>query len=338
LLDLFSYIDEPIGDASIIPTYLLSAMTRKSVTVALAGEGGDELFGGYPTYVAHQLASCYLKLPSFLRRGLIEPAIDRLPVSHDNLSFDYKLKRFTKSSGFNPVSRQLRWMGSLPVETHASLLKSDYLASKALIRDNDDLVRHVDAQELGPAPDSVNTIMRLDMLTYLADDLLVKSDRASMATSLEVRLPFLAYPLVEFAVNLPDSLKVRGFTTKYLLRELARDYLPDDIIARPKKGFGIPVAKWLRKDLKPLSDELLSKDLIERQGIFQYPEIERLKKEHEQGAVDRRKELWTLLMLQMWWAKFFGPFNCPGDNSFCQSEKVALHSRTAVGANRGAGR
>jgi asparagine synthase (glutamine-hydrolysing) len=147
--------------------------------------------------------------------------------------------------------------------------------------------------------------MRLDMATYLPDDLLVKSDRASMAASLEVRLPFLAYPLVEFAVSLPSSLKLRGMTTKYLLKKAMEPYLPDRTLHRPKKGFGIPVAKWIRNEFKPVVDELLSERFIKNQGIFLWPYVKQLLEQHNRGNKDRRKELWTLLMFQWWWRKFF---------------------------------
>jgi len=155
--------------------------------------------------------------------------------------------------------------------------------------------------------DVVSEIMRLDLNTYLPDDLLVKSDRASMAASLEVRLPFLAYPLVEFALSLPPSLKLHGMnlTTKYLLKKAIAPYLPESIIKRPKKGFGIPVAKWLRSDFKPLLDELLSDSYIEKQGLFDYAYVSEIKRQHESGQADRRKELWTLFMFQWWWRKFF---------------------------------
>jgi len=305
--ELWKFLDEPLADASIIPTYFLSKMTRRKVTVALAGEGGDELFGGYPTYQAHQYAGIWRALPKALRNGLLEPALRKLPVSLNNLSFDYKVKRFIASVDEPPITRHLRWMGSIPLLEQRKLLLDEgatrmteemlfegHDRNRALMPDNMDF------------KDIVDTISRLDLGTYLPDNLLVKSDRASMAASLEVRLPFLAHPLVEFALNLPSELKVKGLTSKYLLRQVASDYLPQRIVGRPKKGFGIPVGKWLQNEFKPVVDELLSESFVRQQGIFKSSYVKQLLNEHQESRVDRRKELWTLLMFQWWWRKFFG--------------------------------
>ncbi|HEY9715336.1 MAG TPA: asparagine synthase C-terminal domain-containing protein, partial [Chroococcales cyanobacterium] len=309
--ELWQTLDEPMADASILPTFFLSKMTRKSVTVALAGEGGDELFGGYPTYQAHRMAAVWNMVPQAVRENVIKPGINSLPVSHNNLTFDYKLKRFIAGLDSSPsaVARHLRWMGSIPHEEHRSLLRPELYSAdaadsqscieKALGASNFTSARGIATRDL------VDTVMQLDMHMYLPDDLLVKSDRASMAASLEVRLPFLAFPLVEFALSLPSDYKVRGLTTKYLLKKAIAPYLPKRTINRPKKGFGIPVAKWLNNDFRSLVDEFLSKRFIERQGIFQWQYISTLVDEHTAGRVDRRKELWTILMFQRWWSKFF---------------------------------
>ncbi len=301
--ELWQVLDEPLADASIIPTYFLSKMARQEVTVALSGEGGDELFGGYPTYQAHRLAALWKLIPYPLRHSVLEPVLKNLPVSHNNLSFDYKVKRFIASVDEPPFRRHLRWMGSIPVPEHTKLISPDVIAFAG----EDEL--YPDLPLSSPiSKESRNVIakiMQLDLVTYLADDLLVKSDRASMAASLEVRLPFLAYPLVEFAATLPSSFKVKQFTTKYLLKKAMAPYLPSQTINRPKKGFGIPVAKWLGCEFAPIVAELLSEAFVKRQQIFVWPYIEGLLREHREGRVDRRKELWTLLMFQWWWRKFF---------------------------------
>ncbi|HEY9788564.1 MAG TPA: asparagine synthase (glutamine-hydrolyzing) [Candidatus Obscuribacterales bacterium] len=324
MCELWQFLDEPIADASIVPTFFLSKMTKQDVTVALAGEGGDELFGGYPTYQAHRIAKLWRSLPSPLRHKLIEPCIRKLPVSLNNLSFDYKIKRFISAVEEPLIRRHLRWMGSFPISEHKNLLNPEFAATLPRSNGNSTEVE----EDLFAAPglervimpsstfqgDAIDTAMRLDLSTYLPDDLLVKSDRASMAASLEVRLPFLAYPLVEFALSLPSSMKVSGFTTKYLLRKAVAPYLPPDILKRPKKGFGIPVGKWIRSEFRPLVNELLSDDFLKNQGIFNSGYIGNLLRQHDEGMADRRKELWTLLMFQWWWRKFF------------------LSSREAVGA------
>lgn len=300
LEELWRFLDEPIADASIVPTFFLSRMTREFVKVALAGEGGDELFGGYPTYQAHKLVNLWSRIPAALRTGVLEPAIKQLPVSHNNLSLDYKAKRFIAAANQPPVARHLQWMGSLPISEQVRLVKPELLELK---QEEETFPENL-GYEAGDG-DLVSRIMKLDMTTYLPDDLLVKSDRSSMAASLEVRLPFLAYPLVEFALSLPASYKVKGLKTKYLLKKAVAAHLPESILKRPKKGFGIPVAKWLRQEFKPVVDELLGESFVHRQAIFEWAYIKQLRQEHESGRLDRRKELWTLLMFQWWWRKFF---------------------------------
>lgn len=295
--DLWQVLDEPMADASIVPTYFLSKMTKEHVTVALSGEGGDELFGGYPTYQAHRLANLWQMIPKPLRLAVLEPVITNLPVSFNNLSVDYKAKRFISAVDRDPVLRHFRWMGSIPPEKQQSLISPQLCT---LVRDSE-----IYPQVRTNGKDVIDQIMHTDMTTYLPEDLLVKSDRASMAASLEVRLPFLAYPLVEFAVSLPSSLKVRGLKTKYLLKKAMAPYLPDRILNRPKKGFGIPVARWLRQEFRPQVNELMSESFLKKQGIFQPAQVRQLLAEHDNEHYDRRKELWTLLMFQMWWRKFF---------------------------------
>lgn len=305
LEELFEVLDEPIGDASIIPTFLLSTVTKRSVTVALSGEGGDELLGGYPTYTAHSLSENWNLIPAGLRQGIIEPLLNKLPVSMNNLSFDYKVKRFIAGAALQPVRRQLRWMGSLPLQEQELLLRDEILDA-ARYESEEQLISHIDIDTLArSSSDVIDGIMRLDVATYLADDLLFKSDRSTMAASLEGRLPFLAYPVVEFAFSLPTSYKIRGFETKRILRKLAAEYLPPHIVKRPKKGFGIPVARWLNNDFRSMVDELMNESFIQRQGIFQWNTLRAMLDEHRSGRVDRRKELWTLLMFQRWWSKYF---------------------------------
>jgi len=311
MTQLWDVLDEPIADASIIPTYFLSKMTKEKVTVALAGEGGDELFGGYPTYLAHKYVHLWQNLPRPLKQNVLEPIINSLPVSLNNISFDYKIKRFIAAADEPPISRHLKWMGGLPIGTHHELLTSDLMSRQTSpLTCEEELFgsngyKRALMPEFTAGQDILETIMRLDLSTYLADDLLVKSDRASMAASLEVRLPFLAFPLVEFALSLPSSLKIKALTTKHLLRKLASKHLPENIIKRPKKGFGIPVSKWLQSEFKPVVDELLNETFISRQEIFNWSYVQTLLVEHNTGIADRRKELWNLLMFQRWWQKYF---------------------------------
>lgn len=317
--ELWKYIDEPLADASILPTFFLSKMTKRSVTVALSGDGGDELFGGYPTYQAHQLAAIWNMVPSAIRHGIVNPIVKKLPVNLNNLSFDYKAKRFISSAEEPPFVRHLRWMGSIPVSEHRKLLVPELMQVTSqtdsmfttFSADEISMFGGMNQFELPNNPDVADAMMRLDLSSYLPEDLLVKSDRAAMAASLEVRIPFLAYPMVEFALSMPSSLKVRGRTTKYLPKKVFSPMLPEAILKRPKKGFGIPVAKWLNADFRPLVDELLSDEYLLKQGIFNRHYVQQLVLEHSHSVADRRKELWTLLMFQRWWQKFLSPSHEP---------------------------
>ncbi len=315
--ELWNYIDEPLADASILPTFFLSKMTKRSVTVALSGDGGDELFGGYPTYQAHQYAQIWQKIPAFVRRKLINPLIHGLPVSLNNLSLDFKAKRFISAADAEPLTRHLRWMGAIPLSEHHKLLRPEIM--DATICDGatpgsvysageDELFSDLNYfQSPSSNTDAAEAMMRLDLGSYLPEDLLVKSDRASMAASLEVRIPFLAYPLVEFALSLPTSLKLKNGTTKYLPKKAFASMLPENILRRPKKGFGIPVAKWINADFRPIVDELLDETFLERQGIFNAQYVRELVRQHRHGQADRRKELWTLLMFQRWYQAVLVP-------------------------------
>ncbi|HUE68537.1 MAG TPA: asparagine synthase (glutamine-hydrolyzing) [Candidatus Acidoferrum sp.] len=268
-------LDEPLGDASIIPMYLLSEFTRRHVKVALGGDGGDELFAGYPTLQAHRLAGYYARVPRLLRRGLVEPVVRRLPVSRDNLSFDFRAKRFVAGAELPVARRHLAWMGSFPP-------------------------RGVSVEDEDPALDPLNQVLMRDMRYYLEGDILVKLDRASMMASLEARVPLLNNDFVAYATSLPLNMKLRGMRSKFLLKRALRGLLPDRILNRPKKGFGIPVADWLRGPLREQMREALSPERVRRERFFDVREVEGLVAGHLAGTADNRKQLWTLFAFQMW--------------------------------------
>jgi asparagine synthase (glutamine-hydrolysing) len=288
LLDLVprlpELLDEPLGDASIIPTYLLSEFTRRHVKLALGGDGGDELFAGYPTLQAHRLASYYLKAPRLLRQGLVEPVVRRLPVSRGNLSFDFRAKRFVSGAAYPTAERHQRWMGSFDREERAALL-----------------AREVQLRQLDLADaDPLNQALLLDMRLYLENDILVKLDRASMMASLEGRVPLLNNDFVAYATHLPLNLKLRGLRSKFLLKRALRGILPDAILNRPKKGFGIPVAHWFRGPLKEQMLSVLSPERIAREGFFAPSAVKQLVDDHLDGRRDNRKQLWTLFAFGLW--------------------------------------
>ena len=291
-----SRMDEPLADASIVPTYLLSRFARQHVKVALGGDGGDELFAGYPTLQAHRLAAIYCRLPSPLRLRLIAPLVDRMPVSFDNLSLDFTAKRFVHAATLAPGQRHVQWMGAFTVEERARLLSGD--AQAVLASETANLVdSHATRQELH---DPINRLLYLDMKTYLEGDILVKLDRASMMASLEARVPLLNHDFVEHVTSLPRDLKLRGLRSKYLFRRALRGVLPQAILARKKKGFGMPVAKWLRGPLREPLLAALAPDKIKREGFFEHAIVRRMLDDHFSGRRDNRKQLWTLFVFERW--------------------------------------
>jgi asparagine synthase (glutamine-hydrolysing) len=290
------FLDEPFADSSIIPTYLLSRFARQKVKVVLGGDGGDELFAGYPTVLSHRLIEYYERLVPWGFRAYLAPRVmDRLKVSFDNISLDFRLRRFLAGRGVPLIARHHRWLGSFVDQEKDSLLQSWV---KPVLRES--YHQSYEYSQSCDAKEPLNQILFNDLKTYLEGDILYKVDRASMAASLEVRVPFLNREVVRFANDLPLDLKLHHFTGKFLLKKTMRGKLPHDIIRRPKKGFNMPVAYWLSGDLKELMLDMLSETLVRRQGLFEIAYIRQLIDEHFQHRKDNRKLLWTLLMFQMW--------------------------------------
>ncbi len=287
-------VDEPLGDSSILPTHLLSRFARQEVKVALGGDGGDELFAGYSTLQAHRLADYYTRLPLPLRRYLIEPAVRSLPVSRDNLSLDFRAKRFTAWAGLPPEERHHRWLGSFAPEDLPLLLDEGVDGWQDPM---EPVHRHLSYSSAGHP---LNRILHLDMKLYLEGDILPKVDRASMACSLEARVPLLNPVLVDYVHQLPLQMKLRGITRKWILRQALRGALPEAILNRPKKGFNIPVAHWLKNELMELTLDTLSPQRLERDGWFRAASVGKLITDHLLGRRDNRKQIWTLLVLVLW--------------------------------------
>jgi len=282
------YSDEPSADAGALPVWFLSQMTRQHVTVALSGEGADELFGGYETYNADNYAATAQLAPAFLRQLSLKAA-QLLPVSDDKISFEYKLKRFLEGTLQDPAEAHLFWNGTFAASAKQTLL--NYTATPTHIH----CARH-----LPPSIGGVNRFIALDQLNYLPDDILYKCDRMSMAHSLEVRPPFLDHRIVEFAARLPENLKVHGSKLKYVLRELMRDKLPPSILTRKKQGFDIPTHDWLRTRLKPLLLDTVTKKSVEATGLMRWPAVERIISAHLSRQANYGYHLWGLLMLFLW--------------------------------------
>ncbi len=307
LLDLIpnlpNILDEPMADASILPTYLLSKFTREHVTVALGGDGGDELFAGYPTYLAHKFARPYKRFLGF-SKPISTFLANLLPVSDDNISFDFKVKKFLSGVNYPDGIRNSIWLGSFPFSENEKVLSPEIHAHF----NRDRLVEEIFLYEKEyPYNDTLTKLQYLDLRLYLQESILVKVDRASMACSLEVRAPFLDHELVEFMMGLPSKWKLRGFTSKYILKKATENRLPDEVISRPKKGFGVPIAKWIKGPLKELFGDLLSIDRMKREGFLNPEYVDELLQDHLLNKRDNRKQLWTLLVWELW-AQRYRPF------------------------------
>lgn len=300
ITEIGTWLDEPLSDGSLIPTFMLSRFVRHHVTVALGGDGGDELFAGYPMYYGHKVAKMYSAVPGFIRSGMIEPAVKRLPVSTKNLSFEYRAKRFVRSSNYDLITRHHSWFGSFSIEEQTALLTPEVRQQTS-----DDI--YLEAREMLEQCDAASEIEQmqyLDMNFYMAEDILTKVDRASMAVSLETRAPFLDPRIGQFAASVPLDYKLRGSKGKYILKKSLEGLLPDEILHRKKKGFGIPIAEWLKGRLSPLMHDLLAPERLKEQGLFNAEYVQILIAEHEKGIASYHKQLWTLLVFQLWYDNF----------------------------------
>lgn len=306
LVDRLGYImDEPMADPSLVPTYFVSKIASSQIKTVMGGDGADEMFAGYPTYLANKLVNVYNIIPHEIRNAIgnfVKEGTALLPASNKNMSFDFKLRQFLRGVGVASEIRFFKWMAGLNEDEKRNVFKTEI--SEKLIGDfaYEDVNRYLSRVNIH---NELDRLLYLSQKTYLTDDILVKVDRASMMNSLEVRAPFLDYRMVEFAASLPERYKLKRFTGKYILKELARRYLPNKIIDRPKKGFGIPLSEWLSGELKPVMLDLLSKEHLDKQGIFEYEGVKKLIDQHLSGTINNRKPLWNLLSFQLW-AKEFG--------------------------------
>jgi asparagine synthase (glutamine-hydrolysing) len=293
---LIESFDEPFADSSALPTYLVSELAAGSVKVALSGEGGDELFGGYYTYVADQLAPRLAPATRPLRH-----LVERLPSSSARVSLDYKAKRFVRGAHLPPVERHHAWKEIFSPDVRAALLDR----CRDGLRDPVDLYRARYA-ETGDA-EPLARLQDLDLGIYLVDDLLVKTDRASMAHSLEARVPFCDSAVAEFALALPTAHKVRRLAKKRLLRKAVAPLLPGSIARGRKRGFSIPLAAWLRGELEPFARDVLSPDTLRRQGYLRPEGVLRLLDGHVSRREDLSRQIWGLMMLTLWADRYGAP-------------------------------
>jgi len=290
------YCDDPCADAGALPVWFLAEMSRRDVTVALSGEGADELFGGYITYLADRYANWFRRIPANLRAGGLT-LLRHWPVSDEKISLEYKLKRFLQGSFMPPEQAHIFWTGTFSEHEKARLLENSQGHAVAGL-----LERVVGPRGVGTP--ELDRYLRFDLQYYLPDDILCKVDRMSMAHSLEVRPPFLDHRICEFALSLPVNMKIRGSKLKFILRELMKDKLPPSILRRGKTGFDIPAHEWLRGRLKPLLLDVLSEQSVNDTGLFRWREVECLLKDHLERRANSGYHLWGLMILFLWMKKW----------------------------------
>jgi len=304
LLAMARVMDEPLADASLVPSYLVACLARRRVKVALGGEGGDEIFGGYPTYLGERLASAYARLPRRVR-AVLRRGIEALPPTFRQAAPELLLKKFVAAADRPWLERHATWFGYFGPDRLPAILAERALAD-AGPADGDDALGDARAIVDGiPAGDPLDRLLILDFLMFLQDDLMTKVDRASMAASLEVRAPFLHHPLVEYVTGLPAGLKLRGLTSKYILKRAIGERLTREIITRRKRGFSIPAARLLRGPLEPLLRRALDPARLFREGLLRPAAVTDLMREHFEGRRDNGRTLWCLLMLQLWRSRIF---------------------------------
>jgi asparagine synthase (glutamine-hydrolysing) len=293
---LMLYMDDPIGDFSIFPTFLVSRLAATQVKVVLSGDGGDELFGGYETYLAQQKSHLWDSIPGWLRHGALTPVIEALPPTAAKKGLINKAKRFVEGANFDPSLGHARWRLFLAEAGRAQLFTSDayrHLSSPvgAHIERLHEEAAHLDER---------NRALYVDFKSYLVDNCLIKVDRMSMACSIEARVPLLDKDVVELAFRMPSELKYSDNETKILLKRVAARHVPRDCVYRPKQGFSIPIKSWLKDEFRDLLETYLGPQRIAAGGVFDVAEVTRLKQEHLDNRANHSHVLWSLLVFQHW--------------------------------------
>lgn len=292
---LVHHFGEPFADSSAVPVYYVSELARRHVKVVLSGEGGDEVFGGYETYLAGKYAALYRRLPDIIGRTLVPALVDRLPVSHARVSLDYKAKRFVRGAHLPLADGHFWWKVVLSEAVQSELCvgpaRNGKLETAGLFRA---------AAARAGSDDWLAQLQAIDAHVYLPDNILTKADRMSMAHSLEARVPYLDRALVELAARLPSSLKLRRFTKKYVLKHALRGHVPAEILRAKKRGFNVPVPSWLRGELRDMLQDVLAPAALRRVGLFDPAYVQRLIQEHVAMRFDHSRPLWTLLVFMTW--------------------------------------
>ncbi|SCM72046.1 asparagine synthase (glutamine-hydrolyzing) [Desulfovibrio sp. 86] len=302
---IVSRMDVPMADASVAPTWLLSGVTREKVTVALGGDGADELWAGYEHYIGFKVAEWYNALPALVRRKVVEPLARRLPSSAGYINPRLAVATFLRAAQAPAWQRVQTMLTAFTPDMQAEILTGAFKAQAPGFLSPERLFaptrEHFEHWQPYNAATPLARAFYVYAHQFMLDDILVKVDRCSMLHSLEVRAPFLDKDVAEFAARLPVDRKLHGFKRKWLLKRAFAGLLPKEILHRNKRGFQIPVAEWLRGRMRPLMEDLLSPDSLKAQGIFNPAAVRALMDEHISGRADLRKPLWTLLVFQLWW-------------------------------------
>lgn len=294
---LIWHLDEPVADSACLTTYLVSRLARQSVKVILSGVGGDELFGGYRRYLGEGLRRWYKLLPGPLRKNLFPALLKLVPQDRGTAWKDYAryAAAFVKTAELDPANQYMSYVTLLAPQVQQDLLSNASGNSSGSSEAAEALQKYF---ERSKGADSLNRITYADLKTSLPDDLLALTDRMSMAASIECRAPLVDHELVEMTSHMPSALKVRGLTMKYLLKKAVAPWLPREVIERKKRGFGAPVGSWLRRDLQPLIQDLLSEDRVRRRGIFRWPAVQAILNSHQEQRADHTDHVFALIALE----------------------------------------
>jgi asparagine synthase (glutamine-hydrolysing) len=298
---LVEHYGEPYADSSAVPTYYVARETRKHVTVALNGDGGDESFAGYERYIAMGITEKYRRVPSFLRESVIKESVNLIPSSSTGRSRVKSAKRLLEAVSLPRVDRYTHWVSVFNEQTKQPLY-SDSFRQQTREANAKGLLAEWFKRANGIG--ILDAMLLTDQMTYLPNDLLVKVDIATMAVSLEARSPFLDHHVIEFAASLPQDLKLRRLTSKYLLKKVLRKLLPSENLNRRKMGFGVPIGHWFRGKMQPFLREVVLSEKALRRGLFKPEAVKQLIELHVRGERDYSHQLWTLLMLELWFQRF----------------------------------
>ncbi len=301
---LVEHYGEPYADSSAIPTYYVSKETRQHVTVALNGDGGDESFGGYERYAAMQLAETYQRFPGLLRKAFIEAPVGLLPSSELKRTRIRDVQRFVLAANLPRNERYYYWMSNIKDRFKDDLYTNEF---KAATQENRPFHFLEQWYKQANGTGLLDSTLLADQMTYLPNDLLVKVDIASMANSLEARSPLLDHKVIEFAASLPENLKMRRFQTKYLLKKVAARLVPKEVIYRQKMGFGVPIGKWFRGEMRDFVHSVLLSEKAMKRGLTDPAMVRQWVEHHETGVADHTHHIWALLMLELWFRRFIDP-------------------------------